>query len=93
MSGVCVGLENHGEQASDMMMRGSAANSAIRSEEILLESYNFYLLARRQCCKTRRGNFEDPCCSATVKEEGGCECSEFRFGAIECTHQCREVTW
>jgi len=96
MSGVCVGLENHGEprQASDTMMSGSAANSAICSEEILLGFRNFCLLARRQCCKMRRGNFEDPCFkfSATVKEEGGCEGSEFRFGAIECMQQCRKVT-
>jgi len=93
MSGVCVGLENHGEQASDMMMSGSVVNSAIRSEEILLGLRNFCLLARRECCKMRRGNFEDPCCSSTVKEEGGCEGCEFRFGALECTHQCRKVTW
>jgi len=75
-----------------MMMSGSAANSAIRSKEIFLGFRNFCLLARIQYCKMRRGNFEDPRCNSTVKEEGGCEGYEFRFGAIECTHQCRKIT-
>jgi len=67
---------NPGEKASDMMMSGSVANLAIRSEEILLGFRNIGLLGRRQWCKMRRGNFEDPYFSSTVKEEGVCEGSE-----------------
>jgi len=86
MSSVCVELENHGEKASDMSMSVSGANAAIRCQEIFLGFRNFSLLARRQRGKMRRGSFEDPCCSSTVKEEGGCEGPEFGFGAIEFTH-------
>ena len=32
MTSVCIGLEKHGQQISDMMMSGSTANAAIRRE-------------------------------------------------------------
>jgi len=88
---VCVGLEKHGEQASDVMMSSSTANAAIRREEILLQFRNFCLLVRRQRGEMRRGYFEDPWCSSQVKEEGGCEGSEFGFGAIKIDHYFRKV--